>query len=82
MDLGAQYVYPESVGCIHDLEWPYTLIDWDYHDWHGFRTYDSSGLRMYDATKRDMDEFLQEQEIKILNDSNSEASVGKYIEKE
>ena len=81
MDLGAQYVYPESVGCIYDLEWPYTLIDSDYRNLQGFMTYDSSGLRIYDDIKRDVDQFFQEQEIKILNDSNSKASVGEYYER-
>ena len=78
--MGAQYVYPESVGCIYDLQWPSELIDWDYRVWDGFNTYDSLGFRLYDYIERDMDELLLDQEIKFLNDSKTEASVGEYIE--
>ena len=80
MDLGAQYVYPESLGCIYDLEWPHILMEHQYSVWKNTIKYDSSGLQMYDDKGRDIDKFLQVPDIKILCDSNSETSVGQYIE--
>ena len=80
MDLGAQYVYPETVGCIYDLEWPYVLLEEEYPAWETPMTYDSSGLRIYDDLGRDIDIFIQDQDIKIPIDSNAETSAGQYIE--
>ena len=36
MDLGAQIVYPDSVGCIYDLEWPYALMEEHSPIWERF----------------------------------------------
>ena len=78
--MGAQYVYPESVGCIYDLEWPSVLLEEEYPPRETTITYDSSGLRIYDDLGRDIDVFFQDQDIKIPIDSNAETSAGQYIE--
>ena len=80
VDLGAQYVYPESVGCIYDFEWPDILMEEENPVVEFFVTYDSSGLRILDESGRDIDIFMQEQNFKIPADWDLETSVGEYIE--
>ena len=81
MDLGAQFVYPESVGCIYDLEWPYILMEEEDREWERIMTYDSSGLRIYDAMGRDIDIFIQQENFKIPADCDLDTSAGEYIER-
>ena len=33
--LDAQDIYPESVGCIYDLTWPYILMEEKSYGWEG-----------------------------------------------
>ena len=56
--MGAQYVYPESVGCIYDLEWPYILMTEQHPVWESNMIYDLSGSKLHDDIGRDIDEFI------------------------
>ena len=65
VDLGAQYVYPESVGCIYDLEWPYVLMGNERYEWHEYRTYDSSGSRVCNDMEEKLRDILYNQVFNI-----------------
>ena len=56
-------------------------MEYDYQEWEGFWTYDSSGLRVHDDGEGDIDIFFRDQVTNIPNDSNSKTSVGEYIER-
>ena len=80
MDLGAEYVYPESAGCIYDLEWPYALMEDEHYQWEDSMTYDSSGLRICSDMERKLTNILQYHVVNIPILLNPKKSVGQYIE--